>query len=72
MTRHRTLAAALLAATACCALAQMPSPPPAGPDLAEIFADPAGWTGTAEAFAATRRDGTRSFTVYRIVPQASP
>lgn len=56
MTRHRTLAAALLAATACCALAQMPSPPPAGPDLAEIFADPAGWTGTAEAFAATRRD----------------
>ena len=52
MTRRRNLAAALLA-TACCAFAQMPSPPPAGPDLAEIFADPAGWTGTAEAFATT-------------------
>ncbi|MGI5869298.1 MAG: hypothetical protein ACOX9C_07640 [Kiritimatiellia bacterium] len=29
---------------------------PSGSDLGEIFADPAGWTGTAEDFAANRRD----------------
>ena len=52
MTRRRNLATALLA-TACCAFAQTPSPPPAGPDLAEIFSDLDGWSGTAEAFATT-------------------
>ncbi len=60
MKRHPVLFVLALFAAASVATAQFaPAPsasPPAGPDLSEIFVDPAGWSGTAEAFADSHRD----------------